>query len=228
MNFLINSKIKTIKKTNNFKEKGCVIILASIFVLPFILSGIIGTFYSIKKLYQCNETRSWQTCNAEVIDVKYINEYTGEDEDSNEMVSINYQYQVNGTLYKNDKISIGYYYNTNENHVVLFEKLKNAKTIKIFYNPDKKNESVIFKGFNNSTFGGLNFMIFWDSAMFLIFFPILIPFFEKRNKTTYFIKKPMLTALFLLIITITLMIVKKPYIEMINKIEILAYKSISE
>ena len=92
----------------------------------------------------------------------------------------------------------------------------------------KKNESVIFKGFNNSTFGGLNFMVFWDSTMFLIFFPILIPFFEKRNKTTYFIKKPMLTALFLLIITITLMIVKKPYIEMINKIEILAYKSISE
>lgn len=151
---------------------GCLIM----FITPFIVIGI-GTFsWSVYRFLESLYTNSWQATPALVTECSIKTEDTGES--YLEKVLISYTYTFTGKKYTSSRIAIGYSTNNIEDHRAIYDKLKSAKTVMVYVNPDDPRKAVIVKGTNQSTIFLFLFSIMWNS--FLAAFAI--PFFLWRKE----------------------------------------------
>ena len=207
-------------KINNSKVKSNFIIFLSI--ATFVGLAVLGMNYSCTNMYKCYDSKSWIKCNASIIEV--VNVIEEDSESTSQKIAVKYKYQIDNSTFINDEICIGYGFNSFENHNAIFDKLEHAKTITIYYNPKKKSESVIAKGFNNSTI--MFFYLCLSLVFFLSLFAIPIIWFVILTRTikNYSVLKPILFSILMFIIIILLFAFEIPNIEITDSIEVLDYK----
>ncbi|WP_324023675.1 DUF3592 domain-containing protein [Maribacter sp. BPC-D8] len=196
-------------KKNN-EGRGCLII----FLSPFVIIGLVTLCLSIFNLYNSKKTNSWAKTNAEVQSLEFDHEnYDGA---SSYRVKITYEYIIDNVKYQNNKIAYGYGMNGVDDHHNLYLKLKDAKKIVAYINPNNNSDSILIKGLNGSILGLLLFSIMWNAGVSIFLVPILM----KSNSKLLF-KKLIVIVFIIWSIGIILIVTKSIQIPLEKKIEVI-------
>ena len=127
----------------------------------FLIWKVGDTFYKI------NQMKNWESHEAKVLSVRLDKkrDSNGDDPDTYRVI-ISYEYQIAGEKHKGDRIAFGYFHSNMDRHFQVAEKLKYAKQIRVWVNPDQPNESAIAQGWNETAVFFLFFAIAFSSIIF--------------------------------------------------------------
>lgn len=151
----------------NLKGLGCL----TLFFLPFVIVGLYTAFLSFKSIYNCQSSQSWTKKTAILKDLKFKSSTDNDGMNSSEIV-VKYVYTFDNVVYEGNRIGFGYGMNNIDSHSELFDKLRTAKKIIVYINPNDPKESVMTQGWNNSIVGLLIFAIMWNLFISLFLTPI--------------------------------------------------------
>ena len=128
----------------------------------FLGAGALFLIWKVADTYhKINQMKNWEAYEARVLNVRLdIHQDSFEEDPDTYRVIISYQYQSNGETYLGDRIGFGYFHSNMDRHFQVAEKLKYAKRIRVWVNPDDPSESAITQGWN-------------ETAVFLLFFATL-------------------------------------------------------
>ena len=144
----------------------------------FLIWKVVDTSHKI------NQMKNWDSLEATVLNVRLDKHQDPFEEDPDTYrVIISYQYKSNGQTYQGDRIGFGYFHSNMDRHFQIVEKLKYAKRIRVWVNPDEPSESAITQGWNETAVFFLFFTIMFSS---IIFFSI---FWEATNPVIRFLSK---------------------------------------
>ncbi len=140
-------------------------------------AGVLFLIWKVADTYhKVNQMKNWTAYEARVLNVSLDKKKDSSDEDPDTYrVIISYEYEVSGQTYKGDRIGFGYIHSNMDRHFQVAEKLKYAKRIRVWVNPDEPSESAITQGWNETAVFLLFFAIIFSS---IIFFPI---FWEAKS-----------------------------------------------
>lgn len=131
----------------------------------FLIWKVADTYHKI------NQMKNWEAYEAAVLNTRLDKKVDSFDEDPDTYrVIISYQYEVDGQRYKGDRIAFGYFHSNMDRHFQVAEKLKYAKRIRVWVNPDEPNESAITQGWNETAIFLLFFAMAFSSIIFFSIF----------------------------------------------------------
>ena len=137
-------------------------IIIEIVVLS-ILIGLLVILVNYARL--ANRSLLWTINEATILECK-VSTYSAPDSPREWKIKILYSYKIGSTEYHGTKISFGYNFFQERNQTMfqLEDCFKNAKNIKIRYNPIKPNQSVIDPGISSNP----------KPAMFIVCFVVIV------------------------------------------------------
>lgn len=146
-----------------------------IFFALFISIFYIAGFYMLKQAYDgYNKSQTaldWPTTTAQIISSELVTYHDSEGANTYE-VQTTYKYSLNGKSYQNDRIAFGYTSSSTKTaHQKILDKLHKAKKVRINYEPENPQNSVIAPGLNKSTI--ITFIFGINLLIFLLGFTIL-------------------------------------------------------
>jgi len=211
--------------------------------LIFIGFGLFLLWRVGKTLNDIHQSKDWVEQEATLQWTRF-NTYEGNDDDPTTYGNnVLYKYTIDGQSYKGDQIGFGYGKSNIERHHQIAEKIKYAKRIKIWINPNNPSESTITKGINESVLFTSFFALIWNC----LFIGVLIGLASSKNnhsphygayafrgkgimKWLSYLFISIAVATFILMIVRLVMAKKsdKYVIKLEDKIEVIEYKSEKE
>ena len=138
----------------------------------FLGAGALFLVWKVADTYhKINQMENWEAHEARVLDVRLdTKEDSFDDDPDTYRVIISYQYELGGQTYKGDRIAFGYFHSNMDRHFQVAEKLKYAKRIRVWVDPNDPNESAIAQGWNETAVFLLFFAIMFSSIIFFSIF----------------------------------------------------------
>jgi hypothetical protein len=135
---------------------GCIIPFIGVFAL--VGFGMLG--YGLWSAYRSTQAASWPIAEGKMTHLEV--QVSVADEGTSYQVRAKYAYSVNGAEYEGSRIAFGYFGSSGkESHDEIYEKLKNAKTVEVRYNPSEPAVSCLSYGLNRSVLMIVGFAIVW-------------------------------------------------------------------
>ncbi|WP_081892509.1 DUF3592 domain-containing protein [Verrucomicrobium sp. BvORR106] len=130
--------------------------------LPFALFGVfacavfgLGSYKIVRSAHgmlQAVRAQSWQEGSARVLEAKMVPKKKTRRKGSwriNDTVQVHYQFQALGRTYHGNTIHIEYDgYQPKEKHSQIFARLKAARQVRVFYNPEHPDQNALSRGVN--------------------------------------------------------------------------------
>ena len=165
---------------SNIQGIGCLIL----FFAPFVIVGL-GTFmvssYGLIKDFQ---TYSWVQTEAQLERNRFEVDYRdGPDDVDTYKNHLTYTYSIDGQMYQGDRVGFGYSKNNIDRHSEVYNKLKYARKIKVWVNPNNLKESSMTQGTNESTVALFLFSLMWNSLISIFLLPLSIPIKEEEENS---------------------------------------------
>ena len=120
--------------------------------------------------HKINQMKNWEPHKAKVLNVRLDKKDRDDDDPDTYRVTISYEYQIEGKKYEGDRIGFGYFHSNMDRHFQVAEKLKYAKQIRAWVNPNQPNESSITQGWNETAVFFLFFAMVFASIIFFSVF----------------------------------------------------------
>lgn len=140
------------------------------FISLFYAAGFGMLGYSLLSIKRSLEASTWPSVVGTVDSCELASNSGGDG--STYRVKVVYRYRVAGRELTNDKLAFGYAgSNGRDAHQEIFEKLENAKTVEVRYDPTDPQRSVLSFGIHRSIQFTLAFAVTW--LLFVIGFTIL-------------------------------------------------------
>ena len=128
--------------------------------LPGLLAG-----YSMQ---QTRASRSWTPVVAVVDSVRLVTKKSAERPRARTSVVTHYHYFYRGTTYPSDRIAFGYYGTWGmERNGTLYNKLRTARRVRAYVNPQKPEEATLCREYHNSQWFGIALSILFCSLISL-------------------------------------------------------------
>jgi hypothetical protein len=136
----------------------------------FMVVGFCLAAYKLRGILKGRSIRDWPSASGTVLDAEFVTH--SHPESPSYEVKVEYVYEVLGTQYRNTRIHPTYSSGSYADHRALCDKLKQAQSVRVYYNPHAPAESYIVKGSYSSNlagfFGGVLF--FFGGLLFLLIF----------------------------------------------------------
>lgn len=136
-------------------------------ILAIIFFGAISAFLLWKTgniYYDINHMRDWLPHEAKMLDTKFEEEKGSGDDPDTYITIVSYQYQIDGKVYMGNRVGFGYIQSNMDRHWQLYEKLKYAKKVRVWIDPNDPGESVLVKGWTESSVFFILFTFVWVSG----------------------------------------------------------------
>lgn len=149
------------------------LIVFLLFLTPFHLVGWAMLAYSFSLFLQSQRVARWPTVVGRISECVLQEPIAEESEDAVWGVTVVYDYSVDGVIYTNDQIAIGYAPSADRtSQRSLFAKLKNCKSVTVRYDQDQPANSYLSCGVNHRIAYWLAFSIFW--SLFVAGFTVVV------------------------------------------------------
>ncbi len=154
---------------------GCFALFISVFYL--VGFGLLG--YGAWSAWRSTQAANWPTVSANIAQLS-VHE-NSDSEGVTYEVKVLYQYAVDGVNYEGSRLAFGYAGSgSRKSHDEIHQKLKEAKAVRVRYDPANPSESCLSFGINRSIQTILTFAIFW--LVFVIGFTLLVCIGSGRDR----------------------------------------------
>lgn len=136
-----------------------------IFVILFF--GAISAFLLWKAgniYYDINHMKDWVSHEAKMLEVRFEEHEGGGDDADTYITIVSYQYKIDGKVYMENRVGFGYLQSNMDRHWQLYEKLKYARKVRVWIDPNDPDESVLVKGWTESSIFFILFTFVWVSG----------------------------------------------------------------
>lgn len=136
---------------------GCFTLFISLFWL--IGLGLLG--YGLWQAWQSTRARGWPVAEG-IIRQADLKSSTDSEGSTTYQVEVEYEYAVDGVLHRSSVLAFGYSSSSGrEAHAEILDKLKQARTVEVRYNPANPGQAVLSHGLHRSIQLMLTFGVTW-------------------------------------------------------------------
>ncbi|MFK7934563.1 MAG: DUF3592 domain-containing protein [Saprospiraceae bacterium] len=129
--------------------------------LAFAAAAMFLLWSTTKTYLQIEQMRNWVPHEAKLMDVQLDIDY-GTDDDADSYVNIvSYEYQIAGKAYNGKRISFGYGRGNVDRYFEIHDKLKYAKRVNVWVDPNDSTESAMAQGWSDSAVFFAIFTLTW-------------------------------------------------------------------
>ena len=152
------------------------IILLVIFILFFLLSGVVSLCLGVVFVIQGNANMSWQHAQGTIIESKwdsYIASPRQRESQRRYRAVIQYEYIISGNTFSGNRLStVNIALRTKEEAIALCEKYEVGTDVTVYYDPNRPEKSVLIrgtpKGTKNFFIGGIICFLIGTGGTFFI------------------------------------------------------------
>ena len=116
---------------------------------------------SVNIIVNIHRMEAWVPIEARLLHVRLDTNESHDDNPDTFRAIVSYQYQVGDSIYTGERLSFGYFHSNMDRHYEISSKLKYARKVRIWVDPDDPQESAMAQGWSETALFFVIFSLLW-------------------------------------------------------------------
>lgn len=137
-------------------------------IIGGVVLGAIAVFLCWKATniyHDISKTKGWIAHEGTLLSSRLDIKDKTDDNPDTYKVMVSYQYQVDGKYYTSNRLSFGYMHSNLDRHIELADKLKYARKVTVWVDPQEPAESSLIKGWSETALFFMMFTFIWTCGL---------------------------------------------------------------